>query len=225
MLRGGPWNDRERKQILYYCHDDVLALDNLLTKMAPLLDLPYLLLRGRSMKAVARMEHFGIPIDVESLNIPRSKWPKIQDTLIERIDSGYGVYEGRTFKSKAWEQFVRINGIPWPTLASGKLDLKDETFREMSKAYPIVVPIHELRTTLSKMKLSDLSVGSDGRNRCLLSPFSSKTGRNQPSNSRFIFGPSTWIRGLIRPPRIGVSPTLTGLNKSLLSRPPYQRTN
>ncbi len=49
------------------------------------------------------------------------------------------------------------------------------------------------------MKLEKLSVGSDGRNRCLLSPFASRTGRNQPSNNRFIFGPSVWLRGLIKP--------------------------
>jgi len=34
----------------------------------------------------------------------------------------------------------------------------------------------------------------------LLSPFASKTGRNQPSNSMYIFGPSVWVRGLIKPP-------------------------
>jgi DNA polymerase I-like protein with 3'-5' exonuclease and polymerase domains len=49
------------------------------------------------------------------------------------------------------------------------------------------------------MRLSDLSVGHDGRNRALLSPFASRTGRNQPSNSKFIFGPSVWLRGLIKP--------------------------
>src|SRR5258707_14438989 len=42
-------------------------------------------------------------------------------------------------------------------------------------------------------------VGADGRNRCLLSPFRSRTGRNQPSNTRFIFGPGSWMRGLIVP--------------------------
>ena len=41
--------------------------------------------------------------------------------------------------------------------------------------------------------------GSDGRNRTLLSAFQARTGRNQPSNSRSIFGPSVWLRGLIRP--------------------------
>ena len=34
----------------------------------------------------------------------------------------------------------------------------------------------------------------------MLSAFRSRTGRNQPSNSRFIFGTSVWLRGLIRPP-------------------------
>jgi len=33
----------------------------------------------------------------------------------------------------------------------------------------------------------------------LLSPFRSITGRNQPSNARFIFGPSCWLRGLVKP--------------------------
>jgi DNA polymerase I-like protein with 3'-5' exonuclease and polymerase domains len=32
-----------------------------------------------------------------------------------------------------------------------------------------------------------------------LSPFRARTGRNQPSNSRFIFGPAVWLRGLIKP--------------------------
>src|SRR5438552_8491010 len=50
------------------------------------------------------------------------------------------------------------------------------------------------------MRLSDLAVGHDGRNRTLLSAFRARTGRNQPSNTRFIFGPSVWLRGLIKPP-------------------------
>jgi DNA polymerase I-like protein with 3'-5' exonuclease and polymerase domains len=33
----------------------------------------------------------------------------------------------------------------------------------------------------------------------MLSAFRARTGRNQPSNSKFIFGPATWIRGLIKP--------------------------
>ena len=39
----------------------------------------------------------------------------------------------------------------------------------------------------------------DGRNRVILSAFKAKTGRNQPSSSKFIFGPATWARFLIKP--------------------------
>src|SRR5262249_26056155 len=34
----------------------------------------------------------------------------------------------------------------------------------------------------------------------ILSAFRARSGRNAPSNSRFIFGPSVWLRGLIKPP-------------------------
>lgn len=59
--------------------------------------------------------------------------------------------------------------------------------------------MRELRVSLSQMRLADLAVGRDGRNRCLLSAFRARTGRNQPSNSRFIFGPAVWLRHLIKP--------------------------
>jgi hypothetical protein len=69
----------------------------------------------------------------------------------------------------------------------------------MARVYPQVAAMRELRASLSEMRLLDLQVGDDGRNRCLLSPFRSKTGRNQPSNTRFIFGPAVWLRSLIQP--------------------------
>jgi DNA polymerase I-like protein with 3'-5' exonuclease and polymerase domains len=49
------------------------------------------------------------------------------------------------------------------------------------------------------MRQIKLAVGSDGRNRCLLSPFWTKTGRNQPSTTKYIFGLPSWLRALIRP--------------------------
>ncbi len=206
VLNGGPWTTDERNQIMDYCRSDVLALQNLLNAMADRLSIPRASVRGRYMGAAARMEHTGVPIDVDALTRLKSHWTQIQDALIQSIDRNYQVYEGRTFKRRKWERFVRDNGIPWPILDSGELDLKDETFREMARAHPIVAPMHELRTTLSKMKLSELEVGPDGRNRRILSAFSSKTGRNQPSTSKFIFGPATWIRGLIRPePGMGIA--------------------
>ena len=69
----------------------------------------------------------------------------------------------------------------------------------MAKSWPIVSPIRELRSSLSDLRLNKLKVGQDGRNRAMLSVFQSRTGRNQPSNNQFIFGPAVWLRSLIQP--------------------------
>src|SRR5262249_41994240 len=129
----------------------------------------------------------------------RHHWTDIQDQLIAEIDASYGVFEGRTFKVDRFAAWLRANNIPWP-LESGRLDLSDDTFREMARVYPVIAPLRELGSALSEMRLSDLAVGRDGRNRTMLSAFQARTGRNQPSNAKFIFGPSVWLRGLIKPP-------------------------
>ena len=199
VLRGGPWAEPERQDILDYCETDVYALEQLLPAILPSLDLPRALMRGRYMKAVSRMQATGTPIDTEMLRDIENHWGDIQDALIAQIDAKYGVYEGRVFKMKNWADYLQREGIAWPRLLTGALELTDDTFKEMARIHPQVAPIRELRSALSGMRLSNLTVGEDGRNRCLLSPFASKTGRNQPSNSRFIFGPSVWLRGLIKP--------------------------
>jgi DNA polymerase I len=200
ILRGGPWSDAERAAILDYCESDVAALARLLPVMLPHIDLPRALLRGRYMVAAARMERNGAPIDTETLRRLRDHWSGIQDQLIADIDANYGVFDGRAFKTDRFTDWLVRNNIPWPRLESGRLDLSDDTFREMARAYPPVAPLRELRATLCEMRLSDLAVGRDGRNRTMLSAFRARTSRNQPSNTKFIFGPSVWLRGLIKPP-------------------------
>jgi hypothetical protein len=104
-----------------------------------------------------------------------------------------------SFSAARFAEYLIKNDIPWPQLPSGALAMDDDTFRQMAKGYPQIAQLRELRHSLSELRLGSLAVGSDGRNRCMLSAFASKTGRNQPSNARFIFGPSVWLRGLIRP--------------------------
>jgi hypothetical protein len=200
ILRGGPWSDDERAAIFNYCEGDVEALQRLLIAMSPKIDLPRALLRGRYMAAAAAMEHAGTPIDVATLAVFRNHWTEIQGRLIAEIDATYGVFEGRTFKHDRFAQWLGGAGIPWPLLESGHLDLCDDTFRQQARAYPAVSPLRELRSSLSDLRLNDLAAGNDGRNRTILSAFRSRTGRNQPSNTKFIFGPSVWLRGLIKPP-------------------------
>jgi DNA polymerase I len=200
VLHGGPWSTAERNAILDYCEEDVEALERLLPAMLPKIDLPRALLRGRYMAAASAMEHNGAPIDVGTWQLLCERWTDIQDQLIADIDRNYDVYDGRSFKLDRFARWLASNNIPWPRLESGQLDLSDDTFRQQSRAHPEVSPLRELRSSLSDLRLNDLAVGRDGRNRTILSAFRSRTGRNQPSNTRYIFGPSVWLRGLIKPP-------------------------
>ena len=205
-IGGDTWQGRfAQAEVLDYCESDVVALKRLLAAMALKIDLPRALLRGRFMAASAAMEHAGVPIDVETLAELRHRWTGIQDDLIAEIDADYGVYEGRTFKAERFAGWLAASKIPWPRLESGSLALDDGTFRQMARAYRAVSPLRELRSSLSELRLNDLAVGRDGRNRTLLSAFRARTSRNAPSNSKFIFGPSVWLRGLIKPsPGYGV---------------------
>ena len=198
-MRGGPFSPEEVSGLLDYCQEDVVATAKLLQRMGSLVDLDRALRRGQYCYATALMEHSGVPVDLDTLTLLQGNWEALRAKLVTALDAN-GLFEGTTFKMARFEQFLRANRIPWPRLESGALCTKEDTFRQKAKAYPDTIsPIHELRTTLNKLKLNKLAVGSDGRNRTMLSPFVSKTGRNQPSTTAYIFGPATWIRGLIKP--------------------------
>jgi DNA polymerase-1 len=98
VLRGGPWSESERREILDYCATDTDPLERLLSAMLPRIDLPRALLRGRYMAAAAAMEFNGTPIDVSTLQLLQEYWTDIQDDLIRAIDD-CGIYDGRTFKA------------------------------------------------------------------------------------------------------------------------------
>ncbi len=198
-LRGAPYNYHERSSLLDYCQSDVDALLPLLSVMLPQIDQPRALLRGQYNIAVAAMEATGTPIDMQTYVDLCHYWDKIKDELILEVDAAYGVYQDGVFKSDLFEKYLGLANIPWPRTPTGKLKLDEDTFKDMSKVHPSLLPLRNLRDCLSKLRLSDLYVGSDGRNRCLLSQFSSITGRNQPSTTKFIFGLSKWLRGLIQP--------------------------
>jgi DNA polymerase-1 len=199
ILGQSSWSPAQQADILDYCASDVEGLDVLLRAMLPNIDLPRALFRGRYTKAVARMERAGIPIDTKVLKELVAKWRSIRRELIKYIDHDYGVYDGETFKRGRFAEFLRRQRIPWPRSDTGGLKLDDETFEVQAILWPILGPLRELRQALGRMYLPDLQVGEDGRCRTLIGPFSSKTGRNQPSAKKFPFALSKWQRCVIKP--------------------------
>jgi hypothetical protein len=199
IMDGGPWTAETRARVLNYCESDVITTARLFQAMAPGIDVSRALIRGRYTAAVAHMERRGVPIDVATFDRLRDRWNEIKLEIV-RADDRFGVFDGASFKEDRFNTFLVERGLWWPRFPSGRPVLDDDTFKAMVRFYPELARIRKIRQTLAETRLFDnLAVGRDGRNRTLLSPFATSTGRNAPSNARFVFGPSAWARGLIQP--------------------------
>ncbi len=182
------------------------ALLRLYEAMQSHLDLGRALLRGRYMAAVARMEWVGISVDQRMVELLGAYWPRLRARIVEIVDRPFGVYEHGRFQPAAFQSWLGCHGIQWPRTAAGDLDLSDDAFRDMTRVYPELRPLKELRSTLAGFVPSALSIGRDGRNRTPLRPFASRTGRNQPSSKASVLGTAAWVRNLVRPaPGMGLA--------------------
>jgi hypothetical protein len=136
----GTWRGRfTPTEIMDYCAADVTALDQLLPAMAPRIDLPHALIRGRYMAAVSAMEFAGVPIDTETLALLQEHWEALKERLIADIDRNFGVFEGTTFKQERFAALLNRHGIPCPRTATGRLAIDDDTLRQMAKSHPTII--------------------------------------------------------------------------------------
>ena len=124
--------------------------------------------------------------------------------MVPAIDAKYGVYVRNAagdwaFNMERFAAYLAREGISWPLLESGKLTMRRKVFEEMSKGWPQLEELRQLRHMRDKMRKVKLAVGADSRNRTVLWPFKAKTSRTQPKASLWIFSPAVWLRSLIKP--------------------------
>jgi DNA polymerase I len=208
IIKGWPFTAQEQAEILKYVMGDVDPLPELLAKLMlePEFDLGVALHWGEFAAVSALMEHRGIPLDMEIIPQLQDKraWSFVRDSVVPKIDAQYGVYiKDRAgdwhFNIEKFEALCARLGIDWPRHDTGKLDLRRKTFESMSKAYPEMESLRQLRHARDKMRRIKLAVGRDGRNRTVLWPFASKTSRTQPKAAQWIFSPAVWLRFTIKP--------------------------
>jgi hypothetical protein len=199
VLRGGPWSAEEREGVLDYCWTDIDALEKLIEVM-PIRNFGHSLVHGSYMRADAWMRHRGIPIDKPLYNDLAALWGELRQEMINDLNLRYPFFEHASFRQNLLKQWLINHGVRfWPLTPTGKLATDAETLRAMAQRCPEVAEFCHSKITLDQLKSFDLSVGEDGRNRCMLSAFRSKTSRNQPSNSAFAFGLNAAFRSLIKP--------------------------
>ena len=114
ILDRQQWSDDEKRKILDYCATDVTGTVALFSKMAPSIDWPRALLRGRYMKAVGRMERNGVPIDTSLHREMVTNWGELKVRLIASVDADFGVYEGTSFRANKFAELLSARRIAWP---------------------------------------------------------------------------------------------------------------
>jgi hypothetical protein len=208
IMKGWPFSPEEQQKILNYCYSDIDALLRLLPKILadPDFDLAVALHHGEFAAVSALMEHRGVPIDMDVFAKLANDhtWRAVRDAMVPAIDAQYGVYIRNaagdwTFSTERFAAYLARQDIGWPLLDSGKLNMKRKTFEDMSKGWPQLEDLRQLRHTRDKMRKVKLAVGADARNRTVLWPFKAKTSRSQPKASQWIFSPAVWFRSLIKP--------------------------
>jgi DNA polymerase-1 len=209
IMQGWPFTPEEWELILKYCMSDVDALARVLPWILPEIDFGIALYHGEFAAVSALMEHHGVPIDMEIFQQLADKdvWRAVRDEMVPAVDAQYGVYVRHsnssdwTFSHEMWAAYLKREGIYdiWPRRETGALDMRRKTFEDMTKGFPQLEALRQLRHSRDKMRKIKLAVGHDGRNRTVLWPFKSKTGRTQPKASTWIFSPAVWLRSQIKP--------------------------
>ena len=200
-MRGGNYTADEKRVLLDYCERDVIPLARILLRFIEEIDLGLVLgLDQHYIKGVSSVEGRGIPLDAEIVWRFIEALDEIKKILPADVDPDGRVFDGTRFVEERFLAYMKELGIPWPFNETGSPNLKDETFRQLAKAYPRELgPIRETRYVLGQLKLASLIVCPDARNRCMTSYYGTITSRNTPSNAKFIFGPARWARSFIRP--------------------------
>jgi hypothetical protein len=196
---GGPFSRDQERQLIAYC-----VADTLMTRRC----LPHLIFDGQDWAAAAHraefvllnreMEARAVPV-VDELEDLVEHRAFLRERVIREWDH-FGLYRDGSFYNRAFVDFLIERGLPWPCHASGQPDLRKETFWEQARIHPVFAEIGRLREAVSMLRRIRPRIDPDGRTRTDLRPFSSKTGRSQPSSSTCLFLMPKFIRPFIQAP-------------------------
>ena len=121
----------------------------------------------------------------------RHHWQGIRLDLVTELDRPFGCFEvvnGRAhWREQKFADYVRRHRMSWPTPTQTAPRSAIETFAEMGGKYPHLEPLRELRYSLSKLRLNDLAVGSDHRNRAPLWAYRHQDRRATPPAPRNLY--------------------------------------
>jgi hypothetical protein len=198
------YTEKEKVDLQAYCYEDVRATAELYLAMAkeglPLNAYHW----GEYAKAQTILELEGLPVNRAKYECIRNNKEQLGRDVIDQLmaDPRYeGVYQMHSFNIKGFLEFLNREGIAWPRLSSGQLDIREETIKAGAEIEPALLAVHETRKVLSALRGLNEPLCADDCLRCYTSPFHTATGRNNPSSKVFIPGMPRAFRQLLQPPK------------------------
>ena len=186
-----------------YCIEDNRIALRLYRAMQPYIDLLRAPIRGAFMMEIERMRWRGIPIDMPTYRLAEQRAPIVVSKMRTELNRKLGaeVYFQNVFKRATMFQVMQRNRIPIPVdPKTGNLSCATKLIKSMIETYPLLKHYYEDKRMIDAVKNLKLEIGADGRNRSWLNPFGTKTGRNNPSTNRALFGLPHTMRSLMKPP-------------------------
>ena len=186
-----------------YCIEDNRMTLRLYRAMLPDIDLLRAPIRGAFMMEIERIRWRGIPIDMPTYRQIERCAPVIVPRMRGELNRKLGaeVYFQNVFKRATMFQVMQRNRIPIPIdPKTGSPSCATKLIKSMIETYPLLKHYYEDKRMIDALKNLKLEIGADGRNRFWLNPFGTKTGRNNPSTNRALFGLPHTMRSLMKPP-------------------------
>lgn len=204
--------------ILEYCRSDVRYESNLFARLARvglpakdemaaerMIDVDPALMRGQYTVEVARMEWRGLPLDAATSQTIKKSKIKVRQSILAKLGQTYPFFvadkKGRWSRNQAaLVQYIADQRMEWATTEKGNGPVTTSDYLAgQAIRYPILAEWVKAEPILKNVSRFDLQVGKDNRARTGIQPWGSITGRNQPSNSEYVFGLSHIFRRLLKP--------------------------
>ena len=211
IIHQTEYSDREMQQILDYCKADVVVTGKLLPLVLNHIELrlskaehetrlQQILFRGRVKTAEAQVIHSGICCDNERINLFNKYWPEAKENFIKEQDKTLNCFDNGVFKYNKFVELIHKNKLEksWPKTPKGNFKSDEKTLKNFEDN----ADIDKLRLLIKlngSGKMLGYCVGDDGRSRTPLYWLSTVTGRTAASSSKYPFGPSKWVRELLKP--------------------------
>lgn len=197
-LRGWPYTEEEKSDLMDYCSKDVEVLIPLVGKLNPSMQS---LIRGRYSAENGLMSIRGVPVDASGLVEFENRKGEILLEKAQEVNQlcGVDIFDDYSLSINSLEQFLLNTDPHWPTTDKKSLKRDNETLKSKEHLDPRLPVIRQLLKSINMLRRFDVNVGYDGRHRYDSIPFATSTGRTQMKGGCLLSGPA-FLRSFIQSP-------------------------